>query len=191
MLIKNLEKHYNILFIILFNFIFASSVSKAAEAAEAAEAGEELSACQADPRFSEFDFWLGEWEVHSADGRYVGSNVIAKLERGCVIVERWTGAAGGTGQSINYFDLEHAQWTQIWGAADGTQISIRGGLTEQGMRLTGKIRSLDSPAAADFRGLWTKLDAGRVRQFFEQSNDGGKTWTPWFEGFYTLRMNEK
>ena len=29
------------------------------------------------------------------------------------------------------------------------------------------------------------MDDGRVRQFFEQSNDEGETWSPWFEGFYT------
>jgi len=38
---------------------------------------------------------------------------------------------------------------------------------------------------APFRGLWTPQPDGRVRQFFEQSDDGGKTWKPWFEGFYT------
>jgi hypothetical protein len=38
-----------------------------------------------------------------------------------------------------------------------------------------------------FRGLWTPLPDGRVRQFFEQSNDGGETWVPWFEGFYTRK----
>jgi len=31
------------------------------------------------------------------------------------------------------------------------------------------------------------LPDGRVRQFFEQSTDGGETWTTWFEGFYTRK----
>jgi hypothetical protein len=33
--------------------------------------------------------------------------------------------------------------------------------------------------------LWTPLADGRVRQFFEQSDDDGTNWTPWFEGFYS------
>ena len=35
-----------------------------------------------------------------------------------------------------------------------------------------------------------RAEYGRVRQYFEQSNDGGETWVPWFEGFYT-RTSEK
>ena len=34
------------------------------------------------------------------------------------------------------------------------------------------------------RGTWTLLEDGRVRQFFETSEDQ-ETWTPWFEGFYS------
>ncbi|MCJ7591455.1 MAG: hypothetical protein MUO51_08890 [Woeseiaceae bacterium] len=34
---------------------------------------------------------------------------------------------------------------------------------------------------------WTPLPDGRVRQFFEQSDDGGVTWVSWFEGFYTRK----
>ncbi|MFQ6005872.1 MAG: hypothetical protein ACE5OQ_10245 [Woeseia sp.] len=30
-----------------------------------------------------------------------------------------------------------------------------------------------------------KAQAGCVRQYFEQSNDGGEMWAAWFEGFYT------
>jgi len=33
------------------------------------------------------------------------------------------------------------------------------------------------------------MEDGRVRQFFEQSNDAGKTWSNWFERFYT-RIDE-
>jgi hypothetical protein len=31
---------------------------------------------------------------------------------------------------------------------------------------------------------------GRVRQYFEQSNDDGATWEPWFEGFYTRKQSD-
>lgn len=35
-------------------------------------------------------------------------------------------------------------------------------------------------------GEWTVTTAdGRVRQFFEESTNGGESWTTWFEGFYT------
>ena len=141
--------------------------------------------CADAEEFAAFDFWLGDWDVHTTDGTYAGHNRIAKAEKGCVIVEQWRGASGSTGMSINYLEHASGQWVQIWNAAGGTQIDIRGGLTADGMLLVGKIHYIANSTTADFRGLWTLLDDGRVRQFFEQSNDGGETWVPWFEGFYT------
>ena len=143
--------------------------------------------CEDDPRFAEFDFWLGKWGVHTADGTYAGANLVTRGERGCVLVENWTGASGGTGMSINFFDHAAGEWVQIWNSAAGAQIDIRGGLTDDGMLLIGKIHYVGKSMTADFRGLWTQLEDGRVRQYFEQSNDGGATWASWFEGFYTRR----
>ncbi len=141
--------------------------------------------CEADARFAEFDFWIGDWDVFDGSGRWVGHNRIESAQSGCVLVEHWYGASGGTGMSINYFDAVSDQWVQVWNASGGMQIDIRGGLTEDGMLLTGKIHYLTTDKTADFRGLWTPLHDGRVRQFFEQSNDGGRSWSPWFEGFYS------
>lgn len=143
--------------------------------------------CEDDPRFAEFDFWVGRWDVHTADGTYAGTNSIRRAERGCVLIENWSGASGGTGMSINYFDHAAGEWVQIWNSAGGTQIAIRGGLTDAGMLLVGVIHYVGNSTTADFRGLWTQLGDGRVRQFFEQSTDGGETWQAWFEGFYTRK----
>lgn len=141
--------------------------------------------CEHDERFGRFDFWVGTWDVHVADGRLAGHNRIEKDQRGCVLIEHWESVRGGGGMSINYFDAARDEWVQVWNDASGNQIDIRGGMTEDGMRLTGRIHYVATGQTADFRGLWTPLDDGRVRQFFEQSNDDGTTWTPWFEGFYT------
>ena len=141
--------------------------------------------CEHDEKFREFDFWVGQWDVHVANGTFAGHNEIERAHRGCVLIENWSSASGGGGMSINYLDEASGEWVQVWNDASGSQIHIRGGLTEDGMLLTGKIHYVASDTTADFRGLWTPLDDGRVRQFFEQSSDGGQTWAPWFEGFYT------
>lgn len=143
--------------------------------------------CEHQEGFRDFDFWIGEWDVHLANGTYAGTNVIEPAERGCVITERWIGASGGTGMSINYFDKSSGEWVQVWNAAAGSQIVIRGGLRDDGMALEGYIHYVANGTTAAFRGLWTPLPDGRVRQYFEQSNDDGETWTPWFEGFYSRR----
>ena len=141
--------------------------------------------CLYDDAFRAFDFWLGEWDVHVASGQYAGRNSIRSEESGCVITEHWVSASGSTGSSINYLDKRSGEWVQVWNAEGGSQIDIRGGMTDEGMRLSGQIHYVGSGTTADFRGLWTPLEDGRVRQFFEQSNDGGATWQPWFEGFYS------
>jgi hypothetical protein len=146
--------------------------------------------CENDARFSEFDFWIGEWDVHVASGNFAGSNVISSPYRSCVLIERWTSASGGGGMSINYLDHQSDEWVQVWNDASGSQISIRGGLTDEGMLLVGTIHYVASDTTAPFRGLWTPLPDGRVRQFFEQYDAEKDTWTPWFEGFYTRKSGD-
>ncbi|NCF16490.1 MAG: hypothetical protein GWP62_14360 [Gammaproteobacteria bacterium] len=143
--------------------------------------------CENNEAFDQFDFWLGEWEVHGPAGGFAGTNSITKEERGCMLQERWVNAAGGTGQSINYVDQITGEWVQVWNAEGGSQINIRGGLTDDGMLLVGTLHTVGTDTTIPFRALWSLLPDGRVRQFFEQSTDDGETWTTWFEGFYTRK----
>jgi hypothetical protein len=143
--------------------------------------------CEHDEAFAAFDFWVGDWVVHDISGALAGTNSITKEERGCVLLEHWENAAGGTGQSINYVDKITGEWVQVWNAEGGSQINIRGGLTDEGMLLVGTMHTVGTDTTIPFRGLWTLLPDGRVRQFFEQSADDGKTWTTSFEGFYTRK----
>jgi hypothetical protein len=144
--------------------------------------------CENEPAFRAFDFWVGDWEVHGPAGTLAGTNTVERAQRGCVLIENWTSVSGGTGMSVNYFDHAAGEWVQIWNAEGGSQIHIRGGMTEQGMLLTGTLHTVANGRTVPFRGLWTPLEDGRVRQFFEQSNDSGATWTPWFEGFYSRKQ---
>ena len=141
--------------------------------------------CEHDPKFREFDFWVGNWEVHVGNGTFAGRNTIESAQRGCVLIENWSSATGGSGMSINYLDEASGEWVQVWNDGSGSQINIRGGLTEEGMLLEGTIHYVANDQTAPFRGLWTPLEDGRVRQYFEQGNADGTEWSPWFEGFYT------
>ncbi|MEJ2130043.1 MAG: hypothetical protein P8Y95_00070 [Gammaproteobacteria bacterium] len=139
----------------------------------------------------QFDFWVGEWEVYLADGRRAGENRISVRDGGCLLLEEWKGAAGSTGTSMNFYDPLTEQWVQVW-VGSGSLIRIRGGIVAGSMTLVGELIELGGLRnASPFRGTWTPLDDGRVRQFFEQSEDGGKTWQPWFEGFYVRKEVRK
>lgn len=155
-----------------------------------AEMSKQAFPCEHDAAFSEFDFWIGEWDVHVANGTYAGSNRIDRAQHGCVLIEYWSSATGGTGTSINYLDKRSGEWVQIWNDAGGNQINIRGGMTPDGMSLTGTIHYVANGTTAPFRGLWTPMQDGRVRQFFEQGAVTDETWSPWFEGFYSRKSDD-
>jgi len=145
--------------------------------------------CVHDPRYAEFDFWLGSWSVYGnteKTGPLYGNNTISKEQDGCLVSENWVGASGTTGTSMNYYDGTKEKWVQHWVSFGGVTINIEGGLDDDSMKLVGKIFYLNSqaPQIRDFRASWTPLENGVVRQFFEESVDQGKTWYTWFEGFY-------
>jgi hypothetical protein len=139
-----------------------------------------------EPHHAAFDFWVGAWEVFTPDGNKAGDNVITKEERGCLLVERWTAVQGGTGQSYNFHDNATGQWRQVW-VSPGVTIDYAGGLDAEGrMVLEGTIGYRDG-TTAPFRGTWTPLDNGDVRQHFEQYDAEAEAWTDWFEGIYRRR----
>ncbi|MDH3510332.1 MAG: hypothetical protein OER85_05675 [Gammaproteobacteria bacterium] len=169
--------------LLMLTVILACGVFQGAQGAE----NETSEPCPSDTQFGEFDFWVGSWDVTGASGQVFGQNQITKEQNGCVLVERWTGAKGSTGISLNYYDPDRGQWVQNWIGSGGSLIELRGGLVDGSIRLEGKIHYLGKDRRNPFRGTWAVLADGRVRQFFEESPDGGKTWEPWFEGFYTRR----
>ena len=132
----------------------------------------------------QFDFWLGEWEVHDGEGTLGGHNRISSLQKGCVLDEQWQSVHGGSGQSLNYYSAETGLWRQLWVDAGASIIDISGGMKDGSMVLEGSIYYLTASTSRPFRGTWTPLDDGRVRQFFQEQDAQGQ-WQTWFEGFYT------
>jgi len=131
-----------------------------------------------------FDFWLGKWAVSDAAGERQGSNEVRAVQNGCALEEQWVSVRGGTGQSINFYHPGRGEWHQLWIDGGASIIDIRGGLSGGVMQLEGTIYYLDKGVERGFRGSWTPLDDGRVRQFFEERDETGE-WQTWFEGFYS------
>lgn len=139
--------------------------------------------CMYDPVYAQFDFWVGEWEVRTPQGRFAGHNRIDKVTDGCLLLENWTAAGGSTGKSINYYDPVHHHWVQTWVDASGDVITMAGTLHDGAMRFEGEHRYRDGRLEL-FRMSFTPRPDGSVRQFIEQSRDGGDTWYVWFDGNY-------
>ncbi len=139
--------------------------------------------------YRDFDFWIGNWDVADASGNHQGTNVIARGPGGCMLEENWTSAGGGAGTSLNYYDPTTGTWSQLW-VSSGLLIKVEGGLKDGAMHLAGTSYYMANDDLRSFRGTWTPLADGRVRQYFEESTDGGETWAIWFDGYYTRRAEE-
>tara|TARA_R110001592_G_scaffold363393_2_gene687369 strand:- start:27223 stop:27741 length:519 start_codon:yes stop_codon:yes gene_type:complete len=140
--------------------------------------------CMQQAEHRQFDFWAGSWQVSNQEGdKTYGNNTITIEEDGCLLTEQWQSASGGSGSSINYFNPGDGQWHQLWVDSGSSIIDIAGGLDDGSMVLTGTIYYLLEMRQANFRGSWTPLADGSVRQFFEEQGDQG-AWKPWFDGYY-------
>ncbi|MDZ4801632.1 MAG: hypothetical protein SGI92_26040 [Bryobacteraceae bacterium] len=85
----------------------------------------------------QFDFWAGEWDVLGPKGRQLGQSRIEPAVGGCLLIENWTGAGGGSGKSFNFFDPSIKQWRQVWVAAGGW-LNLQGGWREGAIRYAGE-----------------------------------------------------
>jgi hypothetical protein len=141
-----------------------------------------------DGAFRQFDFWIGEWKVHDAEGKHAGDNAIASEHNGCVVVERWTSARGGTGMSMNHYDPRAGLWRQHW-VGLGLILEMSGGMKDGSMILEGPLQYVGTDRVTLLRGVWTPLPGGRVRQHFLESSDEGKTWSDWFDGYYSRAVD--
>lgn len=140
--------------------------------------------CETIPEATDFDFWVGEWEVRTSGGELAGHNTITKRDGGCLIQENWRGGGASTGTSVSFFQPSRGQWRQIWTGSNGTMFDISGGFVDGAMRMEGTIEYVNPAQVVAFRGTWTQNADGVVRQRLEEFDLGTATWVLWFDGFY-------
>ncbi len=137
------------------------------------------------PLHRQFDFWIGVWDVIGANGQFAGSNRIEPVDGGCALLETWSSGRGGyTGRSLNSVGGD-GRWRQTWVDASGLRLELVGGVVDGRMILEGEtLPSAPGGPATKNRITWSPQDEGRVRQHWETSTDGGKTYTTTFDGMY-------
>jgi hypothetical protein len=135
--------------------------------------------CRYRPESRGFDFWIGDWEVHDNQRGHgiAGRSHVEKIVGDCVIFENWTGAGGGSGKSFNSYNVETGAWQQNWMDESGDVSNFEGGHVDGG-KLSFVAHKVDAQGRP-FLSRLTFFDLGpnEVRQFGEQSNDDGKTWS--------------
>jgi hypothetical protein len=146
----------------------------------------QLPPCDSRPQARQFDFWVGEWDV-IVNGKPAGINRIEKILNGCVLQENWSSAGGGEGKSWNWYDIGDGKWHQLWLASQGPpSLHLAGSFADDVMKYEGASIGPGGVKLTN-RLQFFKLPADKIRQLWEQSNDGGKTWTTVFDGEYRRR----
>ena len=144
--------------------------------------------CLTQPEYRQFDFWVGEWDVMAVGAPGPVHSRIERLLDGCIIQENWMPPGVPGGKSWNFYNSSTRKWEQVW-VAPGGAFKLEGTFRDGAMRFEGRV---PRPGAADRldKLTFTPLEGGRVRQYWEQSLDGGKTWTVSFDGIYTPRKSQ-
>jgi tetratricopeptide (TPR) repeat protein len=140
--------------------------------------------CQYSPEAKQFDFWVGEWDVQ-VGGQTVGTNVIQRLEDGCIIMENWTGRGGSTGRSMNIYVPLIKKWRQIYMSNGQVVWDMSGEYRDGAMRYEGEILAPNGKRMT--RVVFYNLAPDRVRHTQDDSTDGGKTWANVWDSVYVRR----
>ncbi|MEP6732983.1 MAG: hypothetical protein ABJE10_20235 [bacterium] len=148
--------------------------------------------CDTMSKAKEFDFWIGKWDVTPwqlaapTSAQQMGTNDVLAILEHCALSENWKGARGGEGKSYNYFDTNLGKWRQIWIADSGGVLDYTGEFRDGAMRFAGW--NLDAKGnRVEQKLTFFAVAPDTVRQLFEASTDGGKTWKPTFDGRYVRR----
>ena len=142
--------------------------------------------CEADPNAHAFDFWIGEWDVF-VGGQLAGSNSIKPILNHCALSEEWASAGGGFGRSYNYYDTGTRTWNQVWISDSGSFVEFEGEARDGGIFYTAETINPADGSVTQHKFYFTVFDNGDVRQVWEQSTDGGKTWNNVWDSRYVRK----
>jgi len=143
--------------------------------------------CESNPKYAEFDFWIGDWEVKDTTGQVIGYNTIQALDDHCFLQEHWRGATGGQGHSINYYDPKDSAWRQTWISSNAFILRMRGGLSADStaMVLRSPPFEFQDSILAFHQITWTPQADGTVIQHWQVFSLERKLLSSLFYGIYT------
>ena len=132
---------------------------------------------------TQFDFWLGEWDVRwSEDGS--GSNRVERILDGKVIQESFA-STDLHGISVSSYDHERKLWCQTWVDNSGSYLDFTGQF-EDGKMILNRDAIVKGKACKQ-RMVWHDIEENRFEWDWERSDDNGRTWRTLWEIHYTRK----
>lgn len=128
------------------------------------------------PEAQKFNFWVGEWNVYNQQDVKVGESRIEKILKDGVILESWTGGSGNTGKSFNHFHIGTGKWVQYWVDQSSDRIFLEGNYDPTQKAIVFYERIDQGSEKPQRRLTFFNISPDSVRQYSQQSTDGGTTW---------------
>ena len=145
----------------------------------------QMSAACAGDKYRQFDFWLGEWDLVSPDGKKSADDKVVAVLGGCGVQENWVGTKSGQGLSFSAYDPATRRWHQTLMDDGGAVLNLEGEFADGKMILVGTRPSQkDKGVTITHRITWTPQPNHSVKQIWENSTNGGRTWRLVSEGTY-------
>lgn len=138
-------------------------------------------------RARELDFWLGEWDVLGGNGQVLGTSTVTTDLGGCLVEERFRTPKGYEAVSFAHFDVWEERWYRTYIDGRGERMEMRGGPVGDAMVL---VADEDGPGSSGALRVRVTLEADGqdvVRQRFDVSRNGGRSWRTAEELVYERR----
>ncbi len=135
-------------------------------------------------KYSQFDFWEGDWNVYDTSGKLIGTNKLVKMQNNCVMQENWASKTSkNKGTSYNYYNKVDDSWNQVWIDNSGFSLVLKGKLIDGKMVLKS---DLIKGKKGNFynRVTWSKNKDNSVIQVWEYLNSDGEIISEAFRGIY-------
>ncbi|CAM1360709.1 conserved hypothetical protein [Tenacibaculum sediminilitoris] len=137
--------------------------------------------------YSEFNFWIGNWDVYNTKGELIGHNIVVKMPNACAIQENWTSKTSKSkGTSYNYYNKTNNTWNQVWIDNTGFSLVLKGSFKDNTMVLKSDLVVNDN---GDYynRITWTKNKDSSVTQVWDYLDKDNKKIKEVFRGIYKKR----
>ena len=145
---------------------------------------------------SQFDFWLGEWDLtwpaEQTGGRTgetaFGTNRIGRLFGRCAVEENFaTEDASFLGRSLSVYDSGSGMWRQTWVDNTGTYLLVSGSYDGEVMELRTAVVERDGESIMQ-RMVFSEMKENSLHWEWQGSRDAGNHWNDLWTISYSRRI---
>src|ERR1700751_1261425 len=153
-----------------------------------ASAATDAASCAANPANRALDFWLGQWTIAAPGGAANATSTITLQLDKCLVVERWDGGRGHTGENVLAYSADDQSWHGFFADNEGrVPVFFHGKASPGSTQFSGPSRGPHGETILN-RVTISRINADQVQQLWQKSSDDGKTWTTTFRGQYTRKQ---